>query len=387
MGAITGLLGIGNSGAGFQAGSAPIVNPLTAAASQNAAAQTATNLVTNTANQVAPASAQGVANQNQVYQQMQQLAAQLGQQAQGQGPNPALAQLAQTTGQNIAGTTAAMAGVRGANANPGLVARQAAQQGAATQQQAVGQGATLAAQQQLAAQQNLAQQQQNLANLGTTQVGEGLNAASTGANAAQNQAGLVAGQVQGLNTANIQNQASQNSANAGVQSAAQSGGGLGKLLGLADGGVVPSTTSSTGPQSFFGKFMSGVDSQSMTPQAPPTNTNNGLIPTALSAVGAPTSIPGLVGSGVGAVGNALGIGGPSAATLLAAKGGSIDYRKSGGKVPGEAKVKGDSYANDTVDAKLSPKEIVLPRSVTMSSDPVRESAKFVAAVLAKRSRR
>jgi hypothetical protein len=46
-------------------------------------------------------------------------------------------------------------------------------------------------------------------------------------------------------------------------------------------------------------------------------------------------------------------------------------------VPGKAKVKGDSPKNDFVNAKLSPEEIVLPRSVTKSTDPVRKSAQFV----------
>lgn len=36
--------------------------------------------------------------------------------------------------------------------------------------------------------------------------------------------------------------------------------------------------------------------------------------------------------------------------------------KHGGKVPGKAKVEGDSPENDTVDAKLSPGEVVVPRS-------------------------
>lgn len=40
--------------------------------------------------------------------------------------------------------------------------------------------------------------------------------------------------------------------------------------------------------------------------------------------------------------------------------------KHGGHVPGEAKVPGDSYANDTVHARLSAGEIVIPRSITQS---------------------
>lgn len=51
---------------------------------------------------------------------------------------------------------------------------------------------------------------------------------------------------------------------------------------------------------------------------------------------------------------------------------------AGGMTPGDdAPVPGDSPMNDTVDAKLSPGEIVLPRSVTQSADPVGNAAQFV----------
>lgn len=49
----------------------------------------------------------------------------------------------------------------------------------------------------------------------------------------------------------------------------------------------------------------------------------------------------------------------------------------GGPVPGKAKVPGDSYENDTVPARLSPKEIVLPRSVTLDQDAPDKAKKFV----------
>lgn len=55
---------------------------------------------------------------------------------------------------------------------------------------------------------------------------------------------------------------------------------------------------------------------------------------------------------------------------------------NGGHVPGKAQVFGDSHVNDTVDAKLSPGEIVIPRSIAKGKNPVGDSAKFVAAVLA-----
>lgn len=55
--------------------------------------------------------------------------------------------------------------------------------------------------------------------------------------------------------------------------------------------------------------------------------------------------------------------------------------KAGEKIPGKAKVKGDSYANDTVPKNLESGGIVIPKSVMESDDPSREAAKFVAAIL------
>jgi len=54
--------------------------------------------------------------------------------------------------------------------------------------------------------------------------------------------------------------------------------------------------------------------------------------------------------------------------------------KMGGKVPGEAKVPGDSTQNDTVPAKLSPHEIVLPRSVAQDPNAPQKAAQFVQGV-------
>lgn len=48
-------------------------------------------------------------------------------------------------------------------------------------------------------------------------------------------------------------------------------------------------------------------------------------------------------------------------------GGQIDFR-TGGPVHGRAKVEGDSPKNDTVDAKLSPGEIVVPRSASSDDE-------------------
>jgi len=68
-----------------------------------------------------------------------------------------------------------------------------------------------------------------------------------------------------------------------------------------------------------------------------------------------------------------------------ASGGNVGSQlKAGGHVPGEAKVSGDSYKNDTVKALLSPGEVVIPRSVMQSKDPARGAAQFVQAVMAKK---
>lgn len=60
-----------------------------------------------------------------------------------------------------------------------------------------------------------------------------------------------------------------------------------------------------------------------------------------------------------------------------------DALKKGEKIPGKAKVKGDSYDNDTVSKDLEAGGIVLPRSVTEAEDAPAAAAKFVAAILAK----
>ncbi|CAM6002768.1 unnamed protein product [Sphagnum balticum] len=84
----------------------------------------------------------GVQVQQQVLNQLQGV-------ANGTGPNPAQAALNQSTGQNINSQAALQAGQRGASGNVGLLARQIGQQGAAIQQNAVGQGATMQATQEL----------------------------------------------------------------------------------------------------------------------------------------------------------------------------------------------------------------------------------------------
>lgn len=177
---------------------------------------------------------QGLMDQNQaVYNNQDMLGRQLWNQSQGYGPNVAQNQLAQNTGQNIAAQQALMASQRGGSSNVGLLARQAAQQGAQTQQNAVGQAATLGAQQQINAQQQL---QNLLANQGANALqGQSIG---QGALAAQNST-MTTGQLgaQQIN-ANVagQNASAQNQTTGGIMGAL-GGGGISSLLGYEGGDV------------------------------------------------------------------------------------------------------------------------------------------------------
>lgn len=205
----------------------------------------------------------GIGNQSAIFSQMQGTAGQLQNVANGQGPNPALAQLAQTTQQNIRQQAALQAGQRGASANAGLIARQAAQQGGALQQQAAGQAATQAAQQQLAGLGALQSQEANLANLATTQVGQqtgavqGYNAAVQG-----NQGQLLGGQANQNTVNSAIAQANQKAGQGliggvlgGTSTASLAGGGM--VRRMADGGVTQvQVPGGGGPQSFAGRYLS-----------------------------------------------------------------------------------------------------------------------------------
>jgi hypothetical protein len=284
----------------------------------------------------------GIGNQAQVFQQQQNLSNQLQNVADGTGPNPAQNMLNQATGQNIANQTALMAGQRGASQNAGLIARQAAQQGAATEQQAVGQAATMQAQQQINALGQLGQQQANMANLATNQVGQLQTAQQQATNASlQQQSNLM-----GL-------QSSANSSNAAIQGEVAKGqmnlfgnvtGGIGSALGLAKGGEVH-----TGPQSNAVMHMLGM-------------AEGGAVPAVLSP-GEKVVTPEQVAKGANPI-------------------------KDGKTVPGKAKVKGavNSYANDVVPAKLEEGSIVIPRSITQAKDADKKAAEFVAAILAKKGK-
>lgn len=250
-----------DSGSGFQGSGTQITDPISGQMLQDSYGRSQGGLDQQQAFYNAIQQQNGLGNQSAVFGQQQALANQLQGVANGTGPNPALAQLNQTTANNIASQNALMAGQRGANANVGLMARQAGQQGANLQQQAVGQGATLQAQQQLAGMNALAQQQSSMGNLATAQVGQQANALNSYNQGAQNQQQSLYNSISQQNNARVGMQSNLNSVNANIaginaqgQQAAFNGllsgiaGGMGggayrggTVKGYADGGAAPTT--------------------------------------------------------------------------------------------------------------------------------------------------
>lgn len=304
----------------------------------------------------------------------QALQAQLGQMAAGGGPNPAQAQF-QDNANKIAAQTAGMIGSQ-KGMSPALQARLMAQQGAGAQQGIAGQAAALQQQQQMAAIGAL--QNQNAAMLGQQQA----------AHSALNQGVLgQQGNVLGI-------QGSANAANAGVQGnvASQQGkmfGGLMQGAGMAfmaHGGEVPcyaegGPVDPMAPQSQAASYFKHFEGAPAMPfnsgdslQDGSANFSYGLINALKSGGG-----PGAMAGGAGDL--PLIAGAPP--VMAAARGGEIPFA---GQVPGKANVPGDSLKNDTVSARLSPGEVVIPRSIMQSEDPAGHAAKFVAAVMAKHGR-
>lgn len=403
----------------------------------------------NLANQLAAAN--GVGNQSAALKAQQQLAQQqqglVGQYqdiASGRGPNPAAAMLNQATGQNVANQAALMAGQRGAGANVGLMARQAAQQGAATQQQAAGQAAVMQANQQLnalgqigaqqqaigntnqnvagiAAQQLAAQQGQQgaLAGMANQEVANQMAGTNMYNQAQQGLYGTVLGGINAQNSADISNQASINAANAGLASSrmGQQGSMVGGVLNgaaavaglarggeihkMADGGVAaPTVAPMSGPQSSWGKFAMGVNNAFVDPN------KNDVLYKGASSLGpalanifksSPSQKPETpMGTmSVGTPGNVLdnnmstgqaipsGFNSNFSSGGLASNGGRVNVKAPEQK----AEKSGDSYNNDKVPAMLSEGEIVIPRSISMHPDAPKLAMQFVADTIAKRGKK
>lgn len=317
-----------------------------------------------------------------IYGQQYNLAQTLMNQSNGQGPNPALAQLNQTTGQNAQMQGALMASQRGANANPALMARQAAMQGANVQQQAAGQAATMRAQQQLAAQQQLGAQQQAMA--GNTL---GYQNMLQQGQAAQNNV-ITQGEMGAQNiNANVAGQNSQQKGSmlGGLLGGGSAGGALASIF--YKGGQVPKMDLG-GPMPDYMPTLIPYQNFS-TAAANGTKGSSGggkkSSPSEQSYVG--TAQPWESGGGLaGGPGDTEGMG-LGAAPVYASKGGQIPLKSylAGGGVPGKAKIKGNSEKNDTQPALLSPGEIVLPRSVTEAPDMEKKAIEFLRHIKGKKA--
>lgn len=428
MSSIVGALtGGGGAGVGFQAQSANILNPTTVAQAQTqyANAQAALQQQQNFLQATQAQGGLGAQTQN---------LAQLNQIAQGQGPNPAQAQLAQATGANVAATQAAMAGQRGSAQNVGLMARQAAQMGAGAQQQAAGQAASLQAQQSLGA---LGQAGQ-MANTMAAQ-----QAAATSANTAatQGEQGQILGGIASQNNANVGMQSNINSAQANL--AGQVAGGqmnmLGNMAGAAGAAMLLPTPKADGGEVLPALSIPAVGSAatrigqyfSQNPDLAGTNTTASGQTAPVSgwstlgkAIGSDinkaassiyNSMQSPVGNASAAPATAASINGPGAmqSYMEKAKGGKVSKvpvllspeervltpkqakkvvegkakpMAEGKTVPGTPVVKGakNDYANDIIPDSLEEGSIVIPRSVTKAANSEQKAIDFVRAHYAKK---
>ncbi len=347
FGGISGLLGTQNN---FQAGYAPVQAGTTAGQLNNSYGQANQAIGQNQAlvNTLQPGAAQAAQTQNALTGQLQGVVA-------GTGPNAAQTALNQNTGQNIAQTAALQAGQRGGSQNVGLLARQIGQQGAATQQQAVGQAATQQAQQQLAAQQQLQSLAAQQAGQAQTAVG-GLNTS------VQGEQGILQNANTNLNNANVAMQSNANIVNSGVATANQ--GAANTILNdTLNAAGITSTAAGTPPgppAAATGAGPSGVPLANAAPQAA---YKGGKI-----AEGPYRSH----------VANFLHDGGEERAKAMVSPGERIlspeevhkvikegaNPLKLGRVVPGKAKVKGDSLKNDVIEDDPIVGSVVIPRHLT-----------------------
>lgn len=338
------------SGQGWQPGQAPLIQPVTQGQLTNAYNQNQ-DVFGQQQNFLNALNAQnGIQNQGQVFKSYADI-------ANGAGPNPALAQLNQATGQNIAAQAALMAGQRGTGANAGLLARQIGQQGAGIQQNAAGQAATLQAQQQLAA-------LGAMGNIAGQQVGQQQSAIGQLGNMGYTNQGQLLNSMQGFNQQLLGSNGQVIAAQAplAVQAGEQN---FKNMAGISD---------KIGPA--MASLFAGDQNNGTTNTQAATDIKYKYDPTTGAQIG------GATGQGAGrnmmAAGGMVGPKSKCGQYLMASK---------GMMVPGRAAYGGDNLKNDTVPALLSPGEIVIPRSVVKSDDPVSKSAAFVQAVLAKNGMR
>lgn len=342
----------------------------------------------------------------------QQLLGQLQGRAAGTGPSVAQSQLAQATGQGIAGVGAALAGQRGSGANVGLTQRNIAGMGAQSMQDLAGRAATLRAQEQMGAEQSL----MGLAGQQLSQV------------QAARQQELQAGQAQQAQIQQaIANRNQLMQAMAGGKQEFQAGliGGLlgagaTAVKGMAKGGSVEkddekkedfasafskNMESMSQPQSrmaqagkMAGSSIGGFASQLMAKKPKILGATKGGYSGA--NLGLATEMPQMINpmatsQNIGALNLGMAKGGKVPAMVSPGekylppsevekvKKGEKEPVNAGRMIPGKARVAGDSLKNDTVPATLEEGGIVIPRSVMQSENPAEKARQFVAAVIAK----
>ncbi len=348
----------------------PIVDPVTGQQLQQANTNTQSGLSQQQAFVNALNAQNGIGNQSQVYNQLQGIAA-------GTGPNPAQAMLAQATGANVANQAALMAGQRGAGANAGMIARQAANQGANIQQQAAGQGATMQANQSL----NAIGAAGNMAN---QQVGQQANAIGNYNQFAQGAQGMLLGAQGQYNNAVTGGQGNVNNNNQNVaQMNANQTGGLLNGAGAAATALGGMTKSTQAP------VAAGI------PMADTARGTQGpLRPDGSFAEGGAVGPSSFVGRHLSGKPQMLAQGGkvdailsPGEVYVAPDKVKAKDPIAAGKKIPGKPKHPGNDYRNDVVPKKLQEGGIVIPNEVMQSKDPHAAAAKFVAAILAKQGPR
>ena len=323
IGGISNILGQNNQ---FQGQSAGINSGTNTAQLNNAytGAQSGLTQQQQLAGEVAGGGQQGVNTQNALTGQLEGV-------INGTGPNAAQTALNQNTATNVANQAALMAGQRGANANPGLIARESAQQGAATQQAAVGQGATLQAQQQIAA-------QGQLANLASTQVGQQAGAVGGLNTAQQSEQSILQNANTANNNANVAQQSNINNVNAATAAGNQQQAGN-MLSGLSN--VASSAISGIG--SLFAR------GGSVFPGPHKSHVANFL-----EAGGKIKAVEAMVSPGEVYLS-------PHDVERVIKEG--ANPLTIGTKIPGKPKVKGDSLKNDTVPATLEEGGCVVPRHI------------------------
>ncbi len=254
-------------------------------------------------------------------------------------------------------------------------------QGAGIQQGAAGQAATLGSQQQIAAQQNLANLSQNQIN----QTGQG---ATNLSNAAQGEQGILQNANNSFNNTITGMQSNINNVNASTS--AGNASAIGKLGGGALN--IASSLFAEGGEVDLGSSKSSVSEDAPTTSAPsdsgpspaPTEKSGGMLGglTSMLAKGGPVHpehFHNHVKSYFSQGGAVKALVSPNEVYLSPENVHKVIHEganplKIGHRIPGKAKVKGDSYKNDTVPVTLESGGVVIDRKNSM--DP-HKAALFV----------